>query len=78
MRTETYSGVFVRGLRIPSRFIPCKTHSREMAQTSGFDATTQVKICFDSKISSVTGQPPSMDRNHFSTPRLVAESLKAL
>ena len=23
---------FVRGLRIPSRFSPCKTHSREMAQ----------------------------------------------
>ena len=40
IRTETYSGVFVRGLRIPSRFSPCKTHSREMAQTSGFDPTT--------------------------------------
>ena len=37
IRTETYSGVFVRGLQIPSRFSPCKTHSREMAQTSGFD-----------------------------------------
>ena len=36
VRTETYSGVFVRGLRIPSRFSPCKTHSREMAQTSGY------------------------------------------
>ena len=23
---------FIRGLRIPSRFSPCKTHSREMAQ----------------------------------------------
>ena len=33
IRTETYSGVFVRGLPIPSRFSPCKTHSREMAQT---------------------------------------------
>ena len=31
IRTETYSGVFVHG-RIPSRFSPCKTHSREMAQ----------------------------------------------
>ena len=30
IRTETYSGVFVRGLQIPSRFSPCKTHSREM------------------------------------------------
>ena len=32
VRTETFSGVSVRGLRIPSRFSPCKTHSREMAQ----------------------------------------------
>ena len=111
IRTETYSGVFVRGLRIPSRFSPCKTHSREMAQTSGFDPTTQVKTCFDCKmfgvanwvaclngedgpgetpshaalsvssqgaleISSVAGQPPSLDRCHFCTTRLVAESCK--
>ena len=34
---------FVHGLQIPPRFSPCKTHSREMAQTSGFDPTTQVK-----------------------------------
>ena len=109
--TETYSGVFVRGLRIPPRFSPCKTHSREMAQTSGFDPTTQVKTCFDCKmfdvsnwvaslngengprgtpshealsvssqgaleISSVAGQPPSLDRSHCSPPRLVAKSLK--
>ena len=111
VRTETYSGVFVRGPRIPSRFSPCKTHSREMAQTSGFDPTTQVKTCFDCKmfdvanwvaclngedgpsgtpsheallvssqgaleISSVAGQPPSLDKNDFCTPRLVAESCK--
>ena len=111
IRTDSYSGVFVRGLRIPSRFNPCKTHSREMAQTSGFDPTTQVKTCFDCKmfdvanwvaclngedgpggtpshetlsvssqgaleISSVTGHPPSLDRCHFCTPRLVAESCK--
>ena len=111
IRTETYSGVFVRGLRIPSRFSHCKTHSREMAQTSGFDPMTQVKTCFDCKmfdvanwvaslngengpggtpshealsvssqgaleISSVTGQPPSLDRSHCSPPRLVAKSLK--
>ena len=92
---------FVRGLRIPSRFSPCKTHS-----TSGFDPTTQVKTCFDCKmfdvanwvaclngengpggtpshealsvssqgaleISSVAGQPPSLDRIHCSPPRLV-------
>ena len=41
IRTETYSGVFVCGLRIPSRFSTCKTHSREMAKTSGFDPKTQ-------------------------------------
>ena len=111
IRTETYSGVFVRGLQIPPRFSPCKTHSREMAQTSGFDPTTQVKTCFDCKmfdvsnwvaslngengpggtpshealsvssqgaleISSVTGQPPSLDRSHCSPPRLVAKPLK--
>ena len=111
IRTETYSGVFVRGLRVPSRFSPCKTHSREMAQTPGFDPTTQVKTCFDCKmfdvanwvaslnrengpggtpshealsvssqgaleISSVAGQPPSLDRSHCSPPRLVAKSLK--
>ena len=111
IRTETYTGVFVRGLRIPPRFSPCKTHSREMAQTSGFDPTTQVKTCFDCKmfdvsnwvaslnggngpggtpshealsvssqgaleISSVAGQPPSLDRSHCSPPRLVAKSLQ--
>ena len=111
IRTETYSGVFVRGLRIPPRFSLCKTHSRVMAQTSGFDPTTQVKTCFDCKmfdvsnwvaslngengpggtpshqalsvssqgaleISSVAGQPPSLDRNHCSPPRLVAKPLK--
>ena len=40
IRTKTNSGVFIRGLRIPSRFSPCKTQSRDMAQTSGFDRTT--------------------------------------
>ena len=99
------------GLRMPSRFSPCKTHSREIAQISGFDPTTQVKTCFDCKmfdvanwvaclngengpggtpshealsvssqgaleISSVAGQPPSLHRSHFSTPRLEAKSLK--
>ena len=51
IRTETYSGVLVRGLRIPSRFSPCKTHSRQMAQTPRFDPTTQVKTCFGCKMS---------------------------
>ena len=53
IRTETHSGVFVRGLRIPSRFSPCKIHSREMAQTSGFHPTPQVKTCFDCKMFDV-------------------------
>ena len=38
--------------RIPSRF-PCKTHSREMAPTSGFDPTSQVKTCFHCKMFDV-------------------------
>ena len=111
IRTESYPGVFIRRLRVPPGFTPCKTHSREMAQTPGFDPTTQVKTCFDCKmfdvsnwvaslngedgpggtpshealsissqgaleISSVIGQPPSLDRVHFGTPRLVAESCK--
>ena len=94
-----------------TRFSPCKTHSREMAQTSGFDPQTQVKTCFDCKmfdvanwvaclngengpggtpshetlsvssqgaleISSVAGQPPSLDRSHCSPLRLVAKPLK--
>ena len=53
IRTDSYSGVFVCGLRIPSRFSPCKTHSREMAQTSGFDPMTQVKTCFDCKMFDI-------------------------
>ena len=111
IKTKINSGVFVCVLRIPSRFSPCKTHSREMAQISGFDPVSQVKTCFACKmfvvanwvaclngekgprgtpshealsvspqgaleISSVAGQPPSLHKNHFSTPRIVAESLK--
>ena len=53
IRTKTYSSVFNHGLRIASRFSPCKTHSREMAQTSGFDPTTQVRTCFDCKMFDV-------------------------
>ena len=30
------------------------------------------------EISSVAGQPPSLDRNHYSTLRLVAKSLKVM
>ena len=64
IRTETYSGVFVRGLRIPSRFGPCKTHSREMAQTSGFDPTTQVKTCFDCKMFDVSNWVACLHREN--------------
>ena len=53
VRTKANSGVLLRGLGIPSRFSPCKTHSREMAQTSGFDPMTQVKTCFDCKMFDV-------------------------
>ena len=49
VRTKTNSGVLLRGLRIPSRFSPCKTHSREMAQTSGFD--TSVSPWYDLAMS---------------------------
>ena len=61
IRTETYSGVFVRGLRIPSRFSPCKTHSREMAQTSRFDPKTQVKTCLTARyLMSLLGCLPQL------------------
>ena len=53
VQSKANSGVFLRGLRIPSRFSPCKTHSREIAQTSRFDPTTQVKTCFDCKMFDV-------------------------
>ena len=53
IRTETYSGVFFHGLGIPFRFSPCKTHSIEMAPTSGFDPKTQVKTCLDCKMFDV-------------------------
>ena len=45
VRTKTNSGLFVHGLRIPPRFSSFKTHSREMAPTSGFDPTLKVKTC---------------------------------
>ena len=58
IRTKINSGLFVHGLRIQSRFSSCKTHSREMAQTSGFDPTTQVKTCFDCKMFDVSNWFP--------------------
>ena len=44
---------FVHGLQIPPRFGPCKTHSREMAQSSEFDLTLKVKTCFDCNMFDV-------------------------
>ena len=66
VRTKANSGVFVRGLRIPSRFSPCKTHSREMAQISGFDPTTQVKTCFDCKMFDVANWVACLQRRKWS------------
>ena len=65
IRTKTYSIVFVCGLQITSRFSPCKTHSREMAQTSGFDPTTKVKTLFDCTarcLMSLIGLLASMEK----------------
>ena len=53
--------VFVRGLRVPPRFSPCKTHSREMAQTSGFYPATQVKTCCDCKMFDVSNWVASLN-----------------
>ena len=52
-KKSVLKGVFVRWLRMTSRYNPCKTHSREMAQTSGFDPMSQVKTCFDCKMFDV-------------------------
>ena len=52
---------FVRGLRVSSKFSPCKTHSREMAQTPGFDPTPQVKTCFDCKMFDVANWVASLN-----------------
>ena len=64
IRTETYSCVFVRGLRVPPRFSPCKTHSREMARTPGFDPIPQVKTCFDCKMFDVANWVASLNREN--------------
>ena len=53
VRTQTHSGIFIHGLQIPSRFGPYKTHSREMAQISGFNPMLKVKTCFDCKMFNV-------------------------
>ena len=108
VRTPTHPGILICGLPIPSRFSPCKTHDRQMAQTSGLDPENKVKAGFDCKmfdvtnwatrlngedgprgspshetlrvafqgaleISSILGHPPSLVRDHISSPRLVAK-----
>ena len=95
----------------PPRFSPCKTHSREMAQTSGFNPTLKVKHvltarCLMSLIGlhasmekmvpegrlhmgsfqfdlnehwrypQSFGHPPSLVRDHFSSPKVVAKPCK--
>ena len=98
-KSELKPTVFIHELRLPPRFTPCKTHSREMAQSSRFEPT---QTCFDCKmfdianwvtrlnredgpgvssqgaleISSVVGQPPSLVRDHFRSPRVGAKSCK--
>ena len=41
-----------------------KTHSREMAQTSGFDPMTQVKTCFDCKMFHVANWVACLNREN--------------
>ena len=52
IRTETYSGVFVCELRIPSRFSPCKTHSRWL-KLQDLILRLKSKTCFDCKMFDV-------------------------
>ena len=65
-RTESYSSFCVRGLQVPPRFSPCKTHSREMAQTPGFDPTTQVKTCFDCKMADLLSRSNQVQSTEWS------------
>ena len=67
--------VFSFALRIPPRFSPCKTHSREMAQTSGFDPTTQVKTCFDCKMFDVSNWVASLNGENGFTSRSTGDIL---
>ena len=106
VQTPTHPGILICGLPIPSRFSTCKTHGRQMAQSSGLDPENKVEACFDCQmfdvanwverlngdglrgspshetlsvtpqraleISSVIGNPPSLVREHISSPRMVA------
>ena len=54
----------------------CLPQWRKWSQRDAFTQGLSVSPQGALEISSVTGQPPSLDRSHFSTPRLVAKSLK--
>ena len=62
VRIQTNSDVFVHDLRIPPRFSPCITHSREIAQSSGFDPMLKVKTCFDCNMMSLIGLLASTEK----------------
>ena len=64
IQTKTNSGVIPCGVRIPSRYSPYKTHSREMAQTSGLDPMTQVKTCLDCNIFDVANWVACLNREN--------------
>ena len=51
---------FVRGLRIPPGFSPCKTHSREMAQTRILSYTSSQNM-FDCKMFDVSNWVASLN-----------------
>ena len=63
---QTQPHSFVHGLRIPPRFSPGKTHSGEVAQTSGFDPTFKVKTYFDCKMFDVANWVCSPQRRLWS------------
>ena len=70
VRTKPNSGVFLPGLEyhLDSALVkPTQEPSHEALSVSPPGAL---------EISSVVGHPPSLDRNHFITPRIVAKSCK--
>ena len=61
IKTESHSAVFVRGLRVPPGFSPCKTHSREMAQTFRILSYTSSQTCSDCKMFDVSNWIASLN-----------------
>ena len=53
VRTQTYSGVSVRGLQIPPRFSPCKTHSERWLNLQDLILRLTSKHVFDCKMFDV-------------------------